>query len=265
MPRSAFVSPRATMSRAGRGRRPRLVLLLLPVALAVALLSRWTEEASFSGARWPWRSARPQRVGCMAAAVQGSGRVLRVLVPIATGSEEIATACITDVLVRAGAEVTVASVEPELQVKMSRGLNIVADKHIDECAGLNDWDVIATLGGMPGAERLADCRPLVDLLKRQQKTGKQIAAICASPAMVLAVNGILEYDEEATCYPSAKFKQLLSGSCAGWSDQPMVMDRKVITSQGPGTSLQFALKIVEITFGDSKARELAEQLLTHRA
>ena len=35
----------------------------------------------------------------------------RVLVPIADGSEEIETACITDTLVRAGADVTVASIE----------------------------------------------------------------------------------------------------------------------------------------------------------
>ena len=42
-----------------------------------------------------------------------------MLVPIADSSEEIETACITDTLVRAGAEVTVASVMPgRLQCKM---------------------------------------------------------------------------------------------------------------------------------------------------
>lgn len=43
-------------------------------------------------------------------------------VPIAEDSEEIETACITDVLTRAGAAVTVASCSGDLQVKMSRGL-----------------------------------------------------------------------------------------------------------------------------------------------
>ena len=38
--------------------------------------------------------------------------------------QEIETACITDVLTRAGADVTVASVSGELQVRMSRGLNL---------------------------------------------------------------------------------------------------------------------------------------------
>jgi hypothetical protein len=63
-----------------------------------------------------------------------------VLVPIADDSEEIETACITDTLVRAGATVTVASVEPgRLQVKMSRGLKVVADVPIEDCAS-ESWD-----------------------------------------------------------------------------------------------------------------------------
>ena len=54
--------------------------------------------------------------------------MVSVLVPIADGSEEIETVCIVDTLVRAGAEVTVASVMPgRLQCTMSRGLKIVAD------------------------------------------------------------------------------------------------------------------------------------------
>ena len=50
----------------------------------------------------------------------------RVLVPIADGSEEIETTCITDTLTRFGAEVTTASVMPEgrLLCKMSRGIKV---------------------------------------------------------------------------------------------------------------------------------------------
>jgi len=49
----------------------------------------------------------------------------KVLVPIAEGSEEIETTCITDTLTRFGAEVTIASVMPgELVCKMSRGIKV---------------------------------------------------------------------------------------------------------------------------------------------
>jgi len=54
------------------------------------------------------------------------GMSKRVLVPIADGSEEIETTCITDTLTRFGADVTTASVMPggELLCKMSRGVKV---------------------------------------------------------------------------------------------------------------------------------------------
>ena len=64
----------------------------------------------------------------------------RVLVPIAEDSEEIETSSITDVLTRFGAEVVVASVQPdgELVCKMSRGLKICADVTIEN-ASKEEW------------------------------------------------------------------------------------------------------------------------------
>ena len=58
--------------------------------------------------------------------MQAQASRLTVLVPVADDSEEIETSCITDTLTRAGAEVVVASVMPELQVRMSRGLKVDA-------------------------------------------------------------------------------------------------------------------------------------------
>ena len=183
---------------------------------------------------------------------------LRVLVPIAEDSEEIETACITDTLVRAGAEVTVASTHEDgrLEVRMSRGLKIVADVTIAECTG-QTWDCIALPGGMPGAERLRDCEPLVTLLKEHAESKRLLAAVCASPAVVLASHSLLP--EYATCYPAPKFKEALPD---GWIDAPVISEGHVITSQGPGTSLQFALKIVEKLYGEQKADELSEQMVT---
>jgi hypothetical protein len=71
----------------------------------------------------------------------------RVLVPIAEGSEEIETTCITDVLTRFGAHVTVASVmNGELVCKMSRGIKVMADTTIEEAAK-DEWDLVALPGG----------------------------------------------------------------------------------------------------------------------
>ena len=113
----------------------------------------------------------------------------RVLVPIANGTEEIEAACIIDTLRRAGAEVTVASVDG-LQITASRGMKMVADARISDCVN-QTYDCIALPGGMPGAEHLRDSAPLIEKLKQQKQAGRLYGAICASPAVVLQPHGLL--------------------------------------------------------------------------
>lgn len=72
---------------------------------------------------------------------------------------------IIDVLRRAGAEVTVASVESDAIVQCSRGVRIVADALIDDVRD-QAFDVIALPGGMPGAERLRDSQALAAMMAR---------------------------------------------------------------------------------------------------
>ncbi len=164
----------------------------------------------------------------------------RVLVPIADDSEEIETSCITDTLVRFGAEVVVASVKPdgELVCKMSRGLKICADVSIEDAAN-EEWDLIALPGGMPGASHLRDCESLVAMLKKQKEAKKLYAAVCASPAVVLQSQGLL--GSKATCYPAPPFRSTMTDP----SDDKVVIQDGVVTSQGPGTSLLFAISLGE--------------------
>uniref|UniRef100_A0A0G4IED0 DJ-1/PfpI domain-containing protein n=1 Tax=Chromera velia CCMP2878 TaxID=1169474 RepID=A0A0G4IED0_9ALVE len=173
----------------------------------------------------------------------------KVLVPIADGTEEIEAVCIIDTLRRAGAEVTVASVmEGRKQVKASRGVGLVADALISECVEGHTWDLIACPGGMPGAEHLRDCAPLVDLLKKQKAEGRIYAAVCASPAVVFEAHGLLE-GEKATSYPA------FQGKLSNLAEGRVVVSNKCVTSQGPGTSLEFALKLAEVLFGEKVAKK----------
>lgn len=177
----------------------------------------------------------------------------KVLVPIADGIEEIETVSIIDVLRRAGALVTVASVD-QLQVIASRGVKLVADQLIALCS--DTYDLIALPGGMPGAEHLRDSKDLTAMLMCQRKEGRIYAAICASPAVVLQHHGLLG-DRRATCHPN--FTERLENTEA--VESRVVVDGTCITSRGPGTALEFALKLVELLFGAEKAREVAEPML----
>lgn len=178
----------------------------------------------------------------------------KVLVPIADGVEEIEAVSIIDVLRRAGAEVTVASVQ-KLQVTASRGVKLVADKLISQCAS-ETYDLIALPGGMPGAEHLRDCQELEVMLKKQDQENRLIAAICASPAVVLLPHGLLD-KRRATCHPN--FVEELKETEA--AESRVVVDGNCVTSRGPGTALEFALKLVELLFGKEKARQTAEPML----
>ena len=178
----------------------------------------------------------------------------KVLVPIADGCEEIEAVCLIDVLRRAGALVTVASVD-KLQITASRGVNLVADKLITDCINFT-YNLIALPGGMPGAEHLRDSEKLTILLKRQQKEGRFYAAICASPVVVFQHHGLLGQCH-ATCHPS--FVNKLKNTQAVQSR--VVIDGTCITSRGPGTALEFSLKLVELLFGDQKAKEIAQAML----
>lgn len=177
-----------------------------------------------------------------------------VLVPIADGTEEIEAVCIIDVLRRSGSEVTVASVG-ELQITASRGVKLVADTLISECMNVT-YDLIALPGGMPGAENLRDSQELTRMLQHQQREGRLYAAICAAPAVVLQHHGLLG-PRRATCHPN--FEGYLQNTAAIASR--VVVDGNCITSRGPGTALEFALKLVELLYGSQKAREVSGPML----
>jgi 4-methyl-5(b-hydroxyethyl)-thiazole monophosphate biosynthesis len=177
-----------------------------------------------------------------------------VLIAIADGTEELEAVTIIDVLRRAGAQVTVASVG-SLQVTASRKVKLVADCLIADCKD-KTFDLIVLPGGLPGAEHLRDCLPLVDMLKAQKEAGRLYAAICAAPSVVLAPNGLLD-GKQATCYPSCS--DALPDQTQ--AEQRVVVDGNCTTSQGPGTALEFSIELVRQLFDDNRARQVAEAML----
>jgi len=179
----------------------------------------------------------------------------RVLVPIANGSEDIESVCIIDTLRRANADVVVASVEPTKQVVCARKTKIEADTLIGDVKD-QDFDLIALPGGMPGAEHLRDCSVLIQMLKKQSEQKKLFAAVCAAPAVVFETHGLLK-GHQGTAHP---------GHSQKLADQAMVEERVVvskncITSRGPGTSLEFSLKLVELLYNREEAEKIQKAML----
>ena len=177
---------------------------------------------------------------------------MKALIAVADGIEEMETVVTQDLLVRAGIDVWLVSVG-QLQVIAARGLVISAKCTIEECEH-ESFDIIICPGGLPGAAHLRDSEPLVAKLKRQHQQEKWMAAICASPAYVLAHHGLL-VDHAATCYPGNEDK------IPHFVDQPVVTSGHIITSRGPGTAMAFALAIISKLKGEVVAKEVAATAL----
>ncbi|KAH8046760.1 hypothetical protein JL722_13506 [Aureococcus anophagefferens] len=189
----------------GRGQAPPPPLRPLRFGAMVVLFDR----GFAAGRRIQLRPRAPEHLRGGGA---GANAAKRVLVPVANGSE-IELTCITDTLVRAGAEVTIASVEAGTTCVMSRGLTIVADARVDALEP-TDWDLVVCPGGMPGAERLRDSEALDAILRAQDARGAPLAAVCASPAVVLQPKGLLD-KRSATCYPAEPFVAALGAVADG--------------------------------------------------
>ena len=110
--------------------------------------------------------------------------------------------------------------------------------------------------GVPGAEHLRDLKELMKILKQQKNEGRLYEAICASPAVVLQSHGLLE-SRKATSHPS--FSNMLENRKD--IDSRVVVDRNCVTSRGPGTAIELALKLVEILYGIETAEEVAGPMI----
>lgn len=161
-----------------------------------------------------------------------------VLVMLAPGFEEIETITIVDILRRAGARVTLAATVPGV-LEGSRGIKVAPDDVLEAVMD-KEFDLICLPGGQPGTDNLNKDPRIEKLLLRMQNQGKYIAAICAAP-IVLQKAGILK-DRSMTCHPSVQTQ------FASYIDDRVVIDGKVITSQSPGTAMEFSMKLVEILF-----------------
>ncbi|MFI8417659.1 protein deglycase YajL [Serratia sp. NPDC078593] len=182
-----------------------------------------------------------------------------VLVCLAPGSEETEAVTAIDLLVRAGIRVTTASVasDGDLTIVCSRGVKLLADAPLVAIVD-EPFDAIVLPGGMKGAECFRDSPLLVEKVRQMHLQGKYVAAICAAPALVLQHHDLFPIGN-MTGFPDLK-QQIPQDK---WMDRRVAYDARVklLTSQGPGTAMEFSLKLIDLLLGKAKAAEVASQLV----
>ena len=184
----------------------------------------------------------------------------RVLLPYTTGVEEIECTNLVDILRRAGVGVCLASLDGAPVMGRS-GIYIQADAKLSDVHA-EDWDMVVLAGGLPNAHLLRDCPEIQDLLQETHRKQRHISAICAAP-MALAAAGVIG-NRRFTCYPSCEQEILQQQTAAHYiSEQAVVCDGTLTTSQGPATAMPFALQLVRILCGEDKATAIQHELLYH--
>ena len=176
----------------------------------------------------------------------------KVYVFLADGFEDVEALIPVDVLRRGGVEVVTVSITDFPLVQSAHGVNIEADMMIEQC-DFSDADLLFLPGGMPGASNLFANKEVCKALVDQYAAGKKVAAICASPAVVLAPLGILD-GKRATCYPG--FEQALAD--ATYTADLVTVDGNITTGEGPAAAFPFAYELLSQLVNKQTSDQIAE-------
>jgi 4-methyl-5(b-hydroxyethyl)-thiazole monophosphate biosynthesis len=188
---------------------------------------------------------------------------MRALVPVANGNEDIELVSITDILTRCGIDVVIASIEDQKNVRLMQGLQIEADCRLADVLE-EDFEAIVMAGGIPGAIRLAEASGLRSLLIRHHAAGAVLAAICLAPALVLEPAGVLDACQSVTgnprqiktrdqTYAPDAFTKLFGEKYDPTLRVCVDHTQRIVTSQAPGTAIEFSLAVVRMLAGDAVA------------
>lgn len=179
---------------------------------------------------------------------------MKILMPLAEGFEEIEAITVVDILRRAGIEVVMAGLKGG-HIEGAHKVKVLPDVGLDE-VDPSKFDCLVLPGGYPGYVNLEKDDRVLKIVKQMDKAGKWVAAICCAP-YVLIKAGIL-LDRRATVSPSGKAQV---AACAKYSEERVVVDDKLITSQSAGTAMEFALTLVKVMAGEEKLKQIKQQTL----
>jgi len=175
---------------------------------------------------------------------------MNILLPLVDGFEDIEAVSVIDVLRRAGLQVVTTGLQGTI-VHSAHGIKLTADKKLED-VDPDSFDALVLVGG-PGYQNLSKSKRLMSIVLKYNEEKKTIGAICAAP-LILANLGILD-DRKATIYPG------MERQISRPRDGKVVVDEHIITSQGPGTAVEFALSLVEKFRGKSEADSVRKSLV----
>ncbi len=177
-----------------------------------------------------------------------------IYVLLADGFEEIEALAFTDILRRSGIDVKLVSVDNSDVARGSHNIKVVCDIKISDI-DKNTIDGVVLPGGLPGTYNLKDNIAVKELLDYANENNIIMGAICAAP-YVFEQFGYLK-DIKVTVNPGFEDKMT---NCI-LSNNRVCEDKNFITSQGPGTTHEFAKAFISHFNNKTDAENLIKEML----
>ena len=172
---------------------------------------------------------------------------------LAEGFEEVEALTSVDILRRGGVTVKTVGIGAKT-VTGSHGIPVVCDI-AEEDVIPEEIDLMVLPGGIPGTPNLGASLTIQEGLAYAAQADLWVGAICAAPS-VLGENGLL-HGRKYTCYPGFENDEKYHGT---YTAAPLQQDGKIVTANGAGNAMTFALYLLAALQGEEKAREVARSI-----
>jgi len=177
----------------------------------------------------------------------------KVLLLLANGFEAVEASVFTDVIGwnkldgDGTTDLITAGIRENL--KCTFNFEVIPEMQLSE-VNLDEFDALAIPGGFEEAGFYEDAfsEDFLNIIKEFDRAGKIIASICVG-ALPIGKSGVLE-GRNATTYnlsnDNERQKQLSEFGANVICDEPIVVDKNIITSYNPSTAFNVAFKLLEM-------------------
>lgn len=175
-----------------------------------------------------------------------------VVVFLTDGFEECEGLLVVDLLRRSGLKTVTASVTGRKTVDSSRHIPVGTDT-LAEAVNYENAKMIVLPGGRLGTENLGKSE-IVTKKCIEFAREKKVAAVCAAPS-ILASLGLLD-GRKTTCHPDFEDKM----GKAIVTGESVTVDGNIITGQGLGATIPFALEIIRMLVGSEMVAKIKRDI-----
>jgi len=176
----------------------------------------------------------------------------KVLLLLAKGFEAVEASVFTDVIgwnkLEGDGSTDLVTAGMHEKIKCTWNFTVIPEMLTNE-VNIDEFDALAIPGGYEEAGFYEDAysEEFLNLIREFDKAGKIIASVCVA-ALPIGKSGVLA-GRNATTYNlgnSRRQKQLAEFGANVIGNEPIVIDKNIITSYNPSTAFDVAFKLLEL-------------------